>query len=636
MKINITFEEDFTDFIKYIKNKYPNSLLELSGLTDQYIDLGVFSEKYFDVQKDDEITIDPNANVFKNSIANYHNERFKGISKLYSLYKLWEKIKEIFGVITAKRILENEIIKNINMQDSHLSYMPYCWAFDCYDLIIHGLPFIKNLPSSPPKHADSFLRHVEQLAMFASHQLLGATAIPNVLVIYSELLKNDSENKDYPVPNYKNDNRMFDKYIEQEFQKFIYTLNQPVRYTQSLFTNITLFDNIFLDELCKKYIINDEFIDPVFVMYIQKKFVECFNNINKSNLLTFPVITAQFKINDENNIEDEDFYNFIAEQNIEFANINIFTTHNLTALSSCCRLISNIEDIIQVSKEENMNLIGGSSLKVGSAGVVTLNLARIGLLSDDKDEFLIRIKNLTDDAFKLNHCRRELIKELIEKNQLPLYKYDFINLDNQYNTLGINGLNEALEFMGLDIVSDEAKNFTIELLKYLQNLVDKQIREYGYRCNIEQIPAESTAIKFAKADRILYKQDKHFIYSNQFIPLLTETNIINRIELQALFENYFSGGTILHINVADKINSFKVMKKLMSYIIKSGVQYFAINYFFSECENKHITINNQSTCSICGAKIIENYTRIVGFLTPISTWQKERKDEFHQRKKYIL
>jgi ribonucleoside-triphosphate reductase (formate) len=421
-------------------------------------------------------------------------------------------------------------------------------------------------------------------------------------------------------------------------QKFIYTLNQPVRMSQSLFTNITIFDSIFLKEVKKLYFGEDnkEF-DIEFAMFIQKKFLECFNKFNKSQLFTFPVLTVQFKKDENNEIEDKEFFDYICKHNLEFANLNVFSTKNLTALSSCCRLQSqiNVDELIQQTKEENTNLIGGSTLKVGSIGVTTINLPRLYYVSgNNQDKFFEELKKSTLDCIKINHARRQLIQTNIDRGKMPLYSYHFIELKSQYSTVGLNGIYETVSLFNFDIISEEGRQFGIKILDTIQTTIDQQIKERGYKINCEQIPAEATAVKLAKADKILYKQDKYALYSNQFLPLVNESDLLHRIELQALFEKYFSGGSILHVNIAEKIESYSVMKKLMSYVIKKGVQYFAINYFFVKCENGHISISKSDLCPICRKKIIEKYTRIVGFLVPLSAWQEERRIEFDERKTY--
>lgn len=634
--IKQSYDDSFQHLLYDLKDKYPKSIFKYEGIDDTQLDITQYSKNYFIKGKTvSDVTIDQNANVQIKDVVNYKSEMHKGLDKLNSLYLLWKTARKFWDTKEANKLIEKEICKDINIQDLISIYQPYCFAFDCYDLVDKGLPFIVNKPSEPAKHADTLLRHTEQLIMAASRQIMGATAIPNVLVIYSALLKKDIEDKNYFIHQIYKDKKLFNQYLKQEFQKFVYTINQPIREGQSPFSNITIFDSIYLEQLCSMYLIDGKNIDADFAMYIQKEFLNLFIEFNKKDFFTFPIITIQFKIDENKEIEDKDFFNYICEKNLEFANLNIFASESLTSLSSCCRLISNVEDIIAASKDENMNLIGGSSIKVGSFGVTTINLPRISLIAKgDKEIFFEKLKELADDCFKINHCRRYLIKKMINDEQMPLYTHNFMNLKNQYSTLGINGLYEAVDFMELDILKQDGKNFVIEILQTLEDIVNEKIRKYEYKCNIEQIPAESTAIKFSKVDEILYKQDKYIMYSNQFIPLTNETELINRIELQALFEKYFSGGTILHCNVSEKIESINVMKKLIAYTIKKGVQYHAINYFFSKCKNNHITIYDGKKCPNCGEKIIEKYTRIVGFLVPVSVWQKERRDEFKDRKKY--
>jgi ribonucleoside-triphosphate reductase len=637
MWIKQSYDDQFEHFMLDMKDKYPRVVFELEGISDDSFDVTNFAKRYFLKKNVADVSVDANANVQIKNIATFKTEVHKGLDKLNSLYLLWKTAKKMWGTSEANKLCEKELNKDLNVQDFSNFFLSYCFAFDTIDLVTQGLPFITNKPSSPAKHADTFLRHVEQLVMFASRQMMGATAIPNVLVIYSALLKKDLNDKNYHLSVYKDAPKQFDKFLRQEFQKFIYTINQPIRDVQSPFTNITIFDSIFLKELCKTYIINGECIDADFAMVIQKKFLEFFNEFNKESIFTFPVLTAQFKKDSEGNIEDIDFLDFISKINLDFGHLNIFSAENLTALSSCCRLLSNVEDIIKATKEENFNLIGGSSIKVGSFGVTTVNLARIGLLAKkDKDKFFILLNEHARDAYRINHCRRQLIQDKITQDQMPLYTYGFMKLENQYSTLGITGLYEAVYFMGYDMASDEngGKQFAIDILTFLQSISEEKIKTYGYRCNIEQIPAEQTAGKLAKVDSILYKQDTFELYGNQFIPLTCDTDIINRIELQATFEKYFSGGTIMHVNLGEKIPTTALMKKIIKYVVKSGVQYFAINYFFQKCEDGHLTIDNTKHCIICGKKIIEKYTRIVGFLVPVSSWSEERRKEYTERKRY--
>jgi len=638
MFIKQSYEDEFEHFILDMKDRYPKSIFELNGIDDDVLDMTKFSRNYFLKSNVADASVDANANVQMQNVSTYKTEVHKGLDKLNSYYLLWKTARKTWNTREANRLLEKEINKELNIQDASHSYLSYCFAFDVYDLLIYGLPFVTNYPSKPTTHSDVFLQHTIQLIQFAAPQMMGATAIPNFLNIYGELLRQDSENPNYPIPDYRTEKKLFKRYLEQRFQEFVFLLNQPIRNgSQSLFSNVTIFDSLFLKEMCSKYLINGVSIDFEFSMYVQKEFLKTFNQFMSNMITTFPVITAQFKKDSEGNIEDIEFLDFISEINMNFGHINIYSDESLTALSSCCRLVSNIEDLINVTQDENMNLIGGSSIKVGSFGVVTINLVRVALLAkNNKDTFLEILREQAKDAYKINHCRRQLIENKIEQGQMPLYNFGFMDLNNQYSTMGINGLYEALSIMGYDI-SDyndtEGTQFAIEILKTLSDVSEEKMRKYEYRCNIEQIPAEQTAIKLSNADKILYKQEDFVLYGNQFVPLTTSTSVYNRIELQATFENYFSGGTILHLNLGEKIPTKKIMKKIIKDTVKQGVKYFAINYFFQKCEDGHVTLDD-GACSICGKPAVEKYTRIVGFLVPVSSWSKGRREEYEDRKRY--
>ena len=561
--------------------------------------------------------------IRNNTLRKIHRFKKSDISKKSFLYKELEDVYDVTtatGTFTANGMLQHN-----------------CWAFDTYDLYTIGLPFVTNYPSDPAKHSDVFWQHTIQLLQYAAPQMMGATAIPNFIVIYSGLLKQDSEDDEYPIPSYTTQVKLFERYVKQRFQEMIFALNQPLRQVQSTFTNITIFDSMFMKEICSKYLIRDTLIDPTFAMYIQKLFLETLNTLNDKKIATFPILTAQFKKNEKGDIEDEDFLDLISQINLPTGHLNLFNDTNLNALSSCCRLVNNVEDILEATKNEYMNLIGGSSIKVGSIGVTTLPLVRVALKAKkDEEEFFKILTATAIDCYKVNHCRRILISEKIDQDQMPLYSYGFINLKNQYSTLGINGFYECLNFMGYNIFSPEGIAFGKKILIRLDEITKSKIKKYNYRVNMEQIPAEQTSSKLAKADAILYNQTEFYIYANQFIPLSMEASLFDRIRIQAELEKYFSGGTILHANFVEKIPTKLMMKNFIKKVVKSGVKYFAVNYFFNICENDHCTVSTKDICEKCGGTIVDKMSRIVGFLVPLSSWSKERRQEFVDRKKYNL
>lgn len=637
MYVKQSYAEDFEHLMLDLKDKYPKSLLDLNGISDEDLDHTKFAQKFFSKKNTADISPDSNANIQIKNIVTFNVERHKGSDKLDSLFLFWKTAKKQYGLREANRLVEKEFCKDLNIQDCGNFYLPYCYNFDTYDLLHIGLPFVTNYPSGPAKHSDTFWQHTIQLLQYAAPQMMGATAIGNFIIIYSGLLKHDSEDPEYPIPDWREYNKLFERYVKQRLQELVFTLNQPLRQVQSTFSNITIFDSIFMKELCKKYYINDTTIDPDFAMYIQKLFLHTINSLNEVQIATYPILTAQFKKDNNGEIEDTEFLDLISEINLPTGHLNIFSDVSLNALSSCCRLINGIDDLMEVTKDEYMNLIGGSSTKVGSTGVVTLPLVRLALKSKkNEEEFFKLLEETAIDCYKINHCRRLLIKEKIDQGQMPLYSYGFIDLSGQYSTLGINGFYECLYFMGYDIKSKEGLEFGKKILTKLDEIAKQKMRKYGYRTNIEQIPAEQTSSKLAKADALLYNQTEFPIYGNQFIPLTTDASMYERISIQAELEMYFSGGTILHCNFAQKIPTKEMMKDFIKKVVKSGVKYFAINYFFNICKNKHYTVSLSEVCEICGETIVDKMSRIVGFFVPLSSWSKERREEGLNRKKYSI
>ena len=641
MFIKQSYDEEFQHLMLDLRDKYPKQIFEKNGISEKSLDIVKYAENYF-LKKNNvsDTTIDPNANVQIRSVHNFNIEKFKGLDKLTSIWLLWRRAKKNWGTRRANDLIERELIKDINVQDFSNISLSYCFAFDTFDLVEKGLPFITNRPSKPANHADTFLRHAEQLVMFASNQMMGATAIPNVVIVYSMLLQKDLKDKDFYLHTLADNKKLLRCYLRQEFKKFIFTINQPIRSGQSPFTNVTFFDKLFMKEATKYYSLNGVPIDVDFALEIQEVFMECFLEFNeKYGIFTFPVGTAQFKTNENAEPEDEKFFKFACAMNLKYGHLNIMGTSDLTALSSCCRLQSNVEDILKAMESENVNLIGGSTIKVGSVGVTSLNLPRLALRANkDIDVLFALIRESSKDCFDINHCRRQLVEDKISEGEMPLYTYGFMNLKNQYSTLGYIGLNEMVEIMGYDILEPEGRELACKVLKELDTIVKRKAEKFGYKCNMEQIPGEATAVKLAEVDKTVFKKSEWYpLYSNQYIPLTKEADMISRIELDSEFEKYNSGGSILHINVGEAIQTVEQMEKLVRYVLKKGVKYFAINYFFAECSEGHTWVNsknNVTKCPVCGNEPVEWYTRIVGFITKISAWMTARREESDIRKTY--
>ena len=322
----------------------------------------------------------------------------------------------------------------------------------------------------------------------------------------------------------------------------------------------------------------------------------------------------------------------LLDENIEpiFTLANGIITHN-------CRLKSNIEDL------GYFNSIGGSALKVGSIKVNTVNLARLALDTNSEEEYLEELKHRTFICLCALDAVRHIIQRNVEKGILPNFSYGLIDFEHLYNTIGFIGIYETMKKFGyikLDefgntYYTEDASKFGEKIFKTMRTVADTFIDEFkcDYQVNTEQIPGESAAAKLMKKDKFFYPKAKVYdlpLYGNQFVPLGIKTTLQERIRIQALFDGYCNGGSILHANIDAPFDSFEKAWKMAEYIADQGVTYFAFNTKIQACKNNHAFYGK--VCPVCCEPVDTEYTRIVGFYTKIKTWSNERSDEYKLRR----
>lgn len=600
----------------YLKSKYQQKLFDLDGIGKQ-CDLASFSKEFFNNKTTvADISIDSNSNVDDSSVIAYENELPKPFFRLNSYYLLWKYMRKLYGTETANKTVEMQLIGDIYINDFHgFGIKPYCFNFNTYDIMIMGLPFVKKIDSKPPTHLSSFMGQLGQFITYASNSVLGAVGLSDLFIIMSYYVKKLLKDEKYTDKSY------VWKDIKQELQSFIYTLNQPFRGgLQSPFSNVNVMDRSFLENLIPSYIfIDGTTADIELVIKIQELFIDLMNEELHRTPLTFPITTACFATNDNNEIIDKEFLKKISEQNKEFAFINIYAGKTST-LSSCCRLRNNME------VKEYFNTFGAGSSKIGSLGVVTINLPRIAIKSNNNtEEFIRQLKEIATIAVKINNTKRHILRNRIENGNLPLYKLGFMDLKKQYSTTGIIGIYEALQYLNLDIMKTDGQEFLKEVLKTINFINDKFTKQYDYPHNMEQVPAENSSIKLSQKDRLFDYQEKIEFYSNQFIPLINNANMLDRIKIQGKFDSLMSGGAILHINIEEKITDPKLIESIIENAVKNGVIYFAICYNIQRCLSGHMSVGKSQYCS-CGKEITDNFIRVVGFLVNTKAFHKVRRE----------
>lgn len=618
-------DSEFIGLLEKIEKEFPG-ILDLEGIGKQ-LDINQFSEDYFTAFTTADVSVDPNSNVGFVDVISYNKEAVKPFHRFNSLYCLWKKIKKKEGLLSANNAISLQLLNSIYIGDLHgASSLPYCFNYSTYDIMTQGLTPVTKIKSVPPKYLYSFKSQLEQFVIIASNSTLGATGLADLFIVMAHYVKKILDTHSDAGFTFLNKESCW-KYVRENLVSFIYTINQPMRGEQSAFTNVSVYDRNFLEQYVNNYPNEDgEYPDIEVIEKIQELYLDIMNEELKRTPITFPVTTACFSIDEEKNILDDKFLNMITEKNQDFGFINFYCGSTAT-LSSCCRLRSN-------TNNEYFNSLGSSASKIGSLGVVTINLPHIAYISGGKRDFLERVERLVITTARINNARREIIQDKIDRGAHPLYSLGFIDMNKQYSTTGLVGIYEALDILGYDILTEEGQKFVLDLLGIINNVIDEMQKKYHTPHNVEQVPAENMAVKMVKKDNFLeLNANNYSLYSNQFIPLVVETDLLNRIKLQGLFDSQFSGGSICHLNVENKVSP-EAQAKLIRTASLLGVVYFAINLNLQECENHHMSVGHKSICPICGEDIVNNYTRVVGFLTCSNNWNKVRREKDYPNRQF--
>lgn len=627
--INIKLDKDFTNHLEYLISKYGVDLAKLNGFADEQLNYTDFIDNFIDKQTVADASIDGNANVGTKDICSLITEMNKPHSKLLAFNKIFYEIKKKYGLKRAKQWLNAEYTGFYYLHDAaSTTFVPYCFAYDIEELVNKGLYFIDNFNAQPPKHLTTFTDFVGEFVSWVSNRSSGACGLPSFLVYSYYFWKKDVEEGYYvKSPEY---------YRDQEFQRIVYKLNQPyLRVNQSAFTNFSIMDESYLESIFggKTFPDGSYMIDEIDnIIEYEKAFMEVVSEIRAKNVMTFPVLTYSL-LRKDGKFVNEEFAKWCCKHNMKWADSNFFISEDVTSLSNCCRLVSDIKNL------GYFNSIGGSALEVGSIKVNTINLARLAYMSKDKNDYLKNLREATILSLDTLDVIRHILERNIEKGLLPNYSRKIINLSSQYNTIGIIGIFETLQKFGLTredefgntYYTDEGLDFAKQILATINETKNEYTKDKNYSANVEEIPAERAAAVLMQKDKIFYPDEKYSLplYGNQWIPLGVKTTLAEKVRLSAALDKACNGGSIAHINIDKPFNNFETAWDMLNYIADQGVVYFAFCTRISACKNNHGFYGE--TCPICGNPKVTTYQRIVGFLTPERTYSKERKAEFKLR-----
>lgn len=603
----------------------------LNGIDESQLDYSEFLNHFITAGNLADASIDPNANSSHRDIRSFMTEKSKSADKLFGLNKIFIEIKKKFGLKVAKQWLEQEFSKGFYLNDStSASFFPYCWAQDLSRLAREGLFFLKGYNAQPPKHLTTFLDDCVEFVSFLSNRQSGAVGLPNILIWMYWYWKKDCDDGFYiKSPEY---------YRDQCFQKLVFRLNQPfLRIDQSAFTNMSIFDRRYVEALFGGL----EFPDGTFaidcveeIVDFEKEFMRVVSEIRSEQMFTFPVLTISLLYKD-GTFQDEEFARWASKHNMKWSDSNFFISDNVGVLSNCCRLLSDTSKLTAFT-----NSIGGSALSIGSCRVSTINLMRIAYESKfSRKKYLELLRDRVTLDCQALYAMRHILHRNIEKGLLPNYQEGAVELDKQYSTIGVLGLFEVMDSFGLintdelgyKSYTDEAMQFAQDIFAVINDVKDNFTDEFTF--NVESIPGENCAGVICKADNLLFGQNKYFIYSNQWIPLMEKCSIEEKCKVSSVLDALCSGGAIAHINIENRFPTEQSAWDMLNYLAEHKVIYSAFTTKINVCKHKHAFIGSK-TCPRCGEPVSDQFLRVVGFYTPLTTWQSIRKKEGSMRQWY--
>ena len=609
-----------------------------------------FIQKYKQSSNTANATIDDNSNVANKNIGILNAEGHKEENILVNRGMITDKLKELFPDFDSKQY-EKDLEHHIIYKHDESSFMgaiaPYCCSISMYPFLNNGIKGLGGLSASP-KNLDSFCGMFVNLMFAVAGQFAGAVATPEFLMYFDYFARKEwgedyYKKVDVEITNSHSMRSMtIKKKIHQHFQQVIYSLNQPAaaRGLQSAFVNFSYFDKPFFDGMFGEFYFPDG-TQPVWdsLCWLQKDFMMWFNEERTKCMLTFPVESFALVYKDGEFL-DKDSAEFVAEEYSRGHSFFTYISDTVDSLSSCCRLKNKLQ-----TKEFNFTN-GNMGVQTGSKSVITLNLSRIiqdwyHSINGEKpnqvnDTFKVYLGEILERVYKYHIAYNELLWDMYNSNLLPVYKAGFINLDKQYLTVGINGLNQAAEFLGMKCNDNEDYKYFCQFI--FSTIKDANTahngKYFGHKVtlNTECVPAESLAIKnynWDKEDGYWVPEDTNLYASYVFKPNDKTISILEKLTLHGknYIGDFIDGGSAAHINI-DHHFSKAQYEKLLHFIAEVGCQYFTFNCVNSECSDcGYISKEPFDVCPHCGSKNINYYDRIIGYRTKIKNWSSGRQIE---------
>ena len=616
---------------------------------------------------------DANANVTRKNIVTLGQELYKENNIKQNRYIMKDKIKALYG-----RSLAGQYIKDL---ESHVLYKhdesgtpgyPYCVAITMYPFLVDGLIKLGGV-SVAPTDLKSFCGEFINLVYSISSQFMGAVATPEFLMYLDYFIRKDYGD-DYldhleDVVEMNAKKRTLVKVIDNYFQQVVHSMNMPAgnRGYQTVFWNISYFDESYFRGVFGDFRFPDG-TEPKWetLSWLQKHFMNWFNDERTRYILTFPVETMALLTDGKDDFIDKEYADFTAEMWSKGHSFFCYLSDSPDSLASCCRLRNSITELDKVDESHNHTThqysMGTASVSTGSKSVMTINLNRLiqlatrryflekkGVVIDgskalaradyDKNQLYEYIREAvteeTERVHKYQKAFNEIIKDFLAAHMLDVYQAGFIDMKRQYLTIGVNGLTDAAEFLGLTISPNPEYNEFVDVILETINRSNKKDKTPDTMFNTEFVPGENLSGKNYKWDQKdgFYVSPKHNMYSSYFYnPEDDSLSMIDKFKLHGNeYVKHLDGGSALHMNVAEHLS-----KDQYRQLLKTAAHY-GTNYFTFNCRNTvcndcgYISKDTLEVCPKCGSHNLDYLTRVIGYLKRVSSFSEMRQVEAAHR-----
>ncbi|MCC8146728.1 MAG: anaerobic ribonucleoside-triphosphate reductase [Bacteroidales bacterium] len=575
---------------------------------------------------------DSNANVENKNMATLIGELPKSNFIRLNRRMLTDRIKEMYGKEIADKyidLLNNHFI----YKNDETSLANYCASITMYPWLLTGTADIGG-NSKAPTNLKSFCGGFINMVFMVSSMLSGACATPEFLMYMNYFIGleygDDYYSNAEKIVDLSKKQRSIDKIITDYFEQIVYSINQPTgaRNFQAVFWNISYYDKYYFDSIFGEFVFPDG-SKPHWesLSWLQKRFMKWFNKERTRAVLTFPVETMAL-LTEDGDAKDKEYGDFTAEMYAEGHSFFTYISDNADSLSSCCRLRNEIQD------NGFSYTLGAGGVSTGSKSVLTINLNRCIQHAARKGiHYQFFLEEVIDLVHKVQLAYNENLKYMQQKGMLPLFDAGYINLSRQYLTIGVNGLVEAAEYLGIEINDNASYQKFVETILGTVETYNKKYKSKEVMFNCEMIPAENVGVKHAKWD----KQDGFIVnrdcYNSYFYIVEDESlNVIDKIRLHGKkYIEHLTGGSALHLNLEEHLNKDQY-RHLLRTASQEGCNYLTFNIPNTVCNDcGHIDKRNLKECPHCHSSNLDYLTRIIGYMKRISNFSQSRQKEAARR-----